>query len=185
MRALALISSKDMKTLCFTGHRPQKLPFGFNENDPRCIRLKAVLTEQIEKAINERGVQHFICGMALGVDMISAELVLNLKEKYPFITLECAIPCRYQSRKWPEDQRKRYYQIVRKSDLITIIRDTYTPECMFERNKYMVDKSDIIIGVCAGHSGRNSGTSQTLYLAKQKKIVIILVNPIDLLVKEF
>lgn len=174
-----------MKTLCFTGHRPQKLPFGFNENDERCIRLKTVLSETIETAIKERGVQHFISGMALGVDMFAAEIVLNLKEKYPQITLECAIPCRYQSRKWPEEYRKRYYQIARKSDLITIIKDYYTPECMFERNKYMIDKSDIIIGVCAGYPGRNSGTSQTLYLAKQKKIVIILVNPIDYKIEVF
>lgn len=136
-------------------------------------------------AILERGVQHFISGMALGVDMFSAEIVLNLKEKYPFITLECAIPCRFQCRKWSKEQQKRYYQIVRKSDLITIIKDEYTPECMKERNQYMVNKSDFIIAVCSPDAGRNSGTSQTLYLSKQKNISIILIEPTDLKVKEF
>ena len=28
------------KTCAFTGHRPQKLPFGFNEADERCTALK-------------------------------------------------------------------------------------------------------------------------------------------------
>lgn len=35
------------KTCCFTGHRPQSLPFGFNENDARCAALKKALREQI------------------------------------------------------------------------------------------------------------------------------------------
>lgn len=29
-----------MKTCAFTGHRPQNLPFGFNEEDERCVDLK-------------------------------------------------------------------------------------------------------------------------------------------------
>ena len=32
-----------MKTCIFTGHRPQNLPFGFNELDERCIQLKKEL----------------------------------------------------------------------------------------------------------------------------------------------
>lgn len=38
---------KKMKTCAFTGHRPQNLPFGFNEEDERCIDLKKTLREQI------------------------------------------------------------------------------------------------------------------------------------------
>ena len=31
------------KTCCFTGHRPDKLPWGTDESDPRCLALKARL----------------------------------------------------------------------------------------------------------------------------------------------
>ena len=31
------------KTCAFTGHRPQSLPFGFDESDKRCVRLKEIL----------------------------------------------------------------------------------------------------------------------------------------------
>lgn len=27
-------------TLCFTGHRSQKLPWGYNESDERCIDMR-------------------------------------------------------------------------------------------------------------------------------------------------
>lgn len=30
------------ETCCFTGHRPQSLPWGFNENDIRCKKMKKI-----------------------------------------------------------------------------------------------------------------------------------------------
>lgn len=59
-----------MKTCAFTGHRPQNLPFGFNEEDERCIDLKKTLREQIINLIENEGVTHFISGMAIGVEMV-------------------------------------------------------------------------------------------------------------------
>ena len=43
------------------------------------------------------------------VDMYAAEIVLALKEKYPQITLECAIPYERQAMRWPEALRNRYF----------------------------------------------------------------------------
>ena len=37
----------EMTTCAFTGHRPHRLPWRDNEDAPRCIALKEVLTEQI------------------------------------------------------------------------------------------------------------------------------------------
>lgn len=67
------------KTCAFTGHRPQSLPFGFDESDKRCTSLKSVMRDQIVALIENEGVTHFITGMALGVDMYAAEIVLDLK----------------------------------------------------------------------------------------------------------
>ena len=41
------------KVCCFTGHRMQSLPFGFNENDERCVKLKTVLKAEIIRLIEE------------------------------------------------------------------------------------------------------------------------------------
>ena len=105
---------KKMKTCAFTGHRPQNLPFGFNEEDERCIDLKKTLREQIINLIENEGVTHFISGMAIGVDMYAAEIVLGLKASYPGITLESAIPCESQAAKWSEALRDRYFDIASK-----------------------------------------------------------------------
>lgn len=80
-----------MKTVscAFTGHRPQILPFGFNETDSRCIALKRALHDQIINLIETNGVTHFISGMAIGVDMFAAEIVLDLKSIYSYHGVFC------------------------------------------------------------------------------------------------
>ena len=49
------------------------------------------MRDQIVALIENVGVTHFITGMALGVDIYAAEIVLDLKSKYPHITLELSL----------------------------------------------------------------------------------------------
>ncbi len=165
---------KEKKVCCFTGHRPQKLSFGFNEEDERCVQLKQAIMEQTEKLIIQCGVTHFIVGMALGVDIYSAEIVLLLKEKYPQITLECAIPCETQCEKWSEPMRDRYFDIVMSCDEETMLQRHYTKDCMQKRNQYMVDKSDYVIAVW---NGKPSGTGNTVRYAESKGKTVIRIRP--------
>lgn len=164
----------EAKTCCFTGHRLQSLPFRFNEQDERCIRLKQLLREEIERQIVEEGVTHFISGMAIGVDMYAAEIVLELKAKYPQITLESAIPCETQAVKWSSALRERYYMIASKCDKETLIQQRYTADCMHKRNRYMVDSSDTVIAVW---NGTPSGTGKTVRYAEEQKKTIVVINP--------
>lgn len=162
-----------MKTVCFTGRRPGKLPWGYNEADPRCIRLKETLAEKIKDAI-ENGATHFISGMALGVDMWAAELVISLKKSGMEITLEAAIPHKGQEAKWSLQNRQRYNSILKDCDLVTCLSEKYTYSCMMQRNKYMVDKSDKVIAVLDDFTG---GTGKTVLYARSKKrdIDIIMI----------
>ena len=152
------------KTCAFTGHRPQSLPFGFDESDKRCTSLKSVMRDQIVALIENEGVTHFITGMALGVDMYAAEIVLDLKSKYPHITLESAIPCETQAIKWSVASRERYYNIAAKCDKETMLQREYTPDCMDKRNRYMVDHADYILAVW---NGCPSGTGNTVRYANR------------------
>ena len=163
-----------MKTCAFTGHRPQNLPFGFNEEDERCINLKKTLREQIINLIENEGVTHFISGMAIGVDMYAAEIVLGLKASYPGITLESAIPCESQAAKWSETLRDRYFDIASKCDKETLIQTHYSPDCMDKRNRYMVDHADVLIAVW---DERPSGTGKTVNYALHQGKPVGVINP--------
>ena len=81
---VAVMSKLGMRehTCCFTGHRPEKLR----------ISEQAVIS-QLEAAIQDairEGYTTFISGMAKGVDIWGAELVLQ----YPQVRLVCAVPFR-------------------------------------------------------------------------------------------
>ena len=73
---------KVRKTCAFTGHRPKKLPWGYNETDVRCVALKVALERQIRSLVQE-GVTDFLSGMAEGIDLLAAEIVLNLRPNTP------------------------------------------------------------------------------------------------------
>ena len=167
-----IILSLNSTTCCFTGHRPQSLPWKFNEQDERCLRMKEKLRNEIIKAI-KNGYTTFISGMALGFDMICAEMVLELKKTFPRIKLIGAIPCKTQDKLWKEKDKQRYKSILEKLDGIRCIYDDYIgPECMLERNRFMINNSSLVIAL---FNGTNGGTKKTLdYANEQKKKVIIL-----------
>ena len=161
-------------TCCFTGHRPQSLPFRLNEKDKRCVALREKLKAKIEQLITEEKVTCFISGMALGIDQICAELVLELKEQHAKITLECAIPCEEQAIKWTEPQRDRYFWIAEQCDKETMLQHHYDKECMQKRNKYMVDNSQIVIAVW---NGKPSGTGNTVRYTQEQGKTVIVIDP--------
>lgn len=164
-----------MKKCCFTGHRPQSLPFRFDEQDERCVRLKSLLRKEIERQITESGVTAFISGMAIGVDMYAAEIVLELKAVYPELTLEAAVPCASQADKWSAAMQKRYRDILRRCDKTTLIQRDYDNDCMHKRNRYMVDSSDTVIAVW---NGRPSGTGKTVRYAVNQGKTVTVIDPV-------
>ena len=131
------------------------------------------LKDKIKLAINKYGITHFISGMAIGVDLDFAEIVLKLRNKYP-ISLECAIPCPNQTLKWNETDKLRYESILKSADKMHIISKKYTPECMLKRNRYMVDKSELLIAVF--NEIEQGGTWYTINYAKRENKLIEIID---------
>jgi len=159
---------------CFSGYRPEKLPWGTTEDDPRCIKLKDTILSHSEK-IHLSGIKHFICGMARGSDTYFCEAVFALRDRYPAITLEAAIPCEEQAANWREDELRRYDSLVGMCDYVTYVSHQYTRYCMQRRNRYMVDNSSVLLAV---HDGKRGGTSYTIKYAMRRDLEIIKIEPI-------
>ena len=153
----------------FTGHRPQKLPWGSREEDPRCRALKRLLDEAVAQAA-ERGFRTFLCGMALGCDTYFAEAVLKRRDADPSLRLEAVLPCPDQTDRWPEADRRRYETLLMRCDSLTVLEDAYSDGCMLRRNRAMVDRAGLLITVYDGSGG---GTGSTIQYARSRGVELL------------
>lgn len=143
----------------FTGHRPERLPWGADEQDARCAALKALLAREV-RALLARGCTQFLCGMARGCDLYFAEAVLAV----PGAPLTAMLPCPSQPDRWPQADRERYYRLLLRCSEVRLLEQTYSPGCMLRRNRAMVDAADALLTVFDGAEG---GTAATIRYARR------------------
>ena len=149
------------KTCCFTGHR--KTPAD------EYTTIQKRLEEEIVNFIHQ-GVMEFRAGGALGFDTMAATTVLKLKKSFPHIRLVLVLPCWEQPEKWNEKDQQLYAVIRAKADEIIYTSWLYHRDCMYKRNRRLVDGSDFCICYLTKTKG---GTAYTVNYAKQKGVKII------------
>ena len=133
-----------------------------------------ILKNHIEEAI-QNGYDTFLSGMALWFDMICTEIVLSFKQKYKDVKMVGVLPCKNQDAKWPESQKARYKKLLNQLDYIKCDNDYYVgPQCMIDRNHFMIDNSSLLIALFNGLPG---GTKSTIDYAKSKGKRIIIIKP--------
>ena len=159
-----------------TGHRPKSFPWKYNETAPDCVLLKETLAAQI-RLLADSGVTDWLSGMALGVDLWCAQIVLSLKEKNPALRLHCILPREGQEVKWPKAEQEQYHSILKRADEVVYVSRDYHPDCMLERNRYMVDRASILLAVYNGTY--RSGTAMTVRYAKEQGTKIMIIDPIS------
>lgn len=150
-----------LRRVCFTGHRPEKLNISEKE-------VKERLRVAIKKAIDD-GYVTFISGMARGVDMWAAEIVIEERKKNDNIKLICAPPYDGFEKSWSFLEKHRYNTILKKSDYIKYVCEHYSRQCFQIRNVWMVDHSARVI---AAYNGESGGTRNTISYAKNKGVEI-------------
>ena len=150
------------KSITFTGHRIIPLV--------RQEEVRARLTTTVAFAYKS-GMTRFYCGMALGVDMMAAEVVLSLKAKFPDIRLIAVVPFSGQSSQWAFSEQERYRQILAKTDKVVILSGNYFRGCLLRRNDYMLSHC---CGVIAYYDGKSQGgTSYTVRKAERMKMDVV------------
>ena len=149
------------QTCCFTGHRD--LP----QRDHAAIQKR--LESEITNLIHQ-GIRYFGAGGALGFDAMAAQAVLSLKEQHPQIKLILVLPCKNQTKDWPEKDIKIYDQILQQADKVVYVSENYDSDCMQKRNRHLVDGS----AVCLCYlTETKSGTASTVDYAKQQGLRIL------------
>ena len=149
-----------IKTCAFTGHRELEADFDVKK-----------LEENIELLI-KNGVKIFYNGGALGFDLIAAKIVLKLKNKYDIKLITC-VPFYGQEKYFSSAQKEVYNKILKASDEVIILSDTYYKGCFLRRNDYMIENADYLIAYLKKSVGGTAYTVNKFRAQKGDKILFI------------
>ena len=156
---------KRKRRCCFTGHRPEKLRMCETE-------AKQALATAIDAALMA-GKRTFISGMARGVDIWAAELVLQRRTADSSIHLICAVPHPGFEKRWSIQWQRRYQAVLQKADLIREITPVFSMGSYQARNQWMVDRSSLVIAVFNGERG---GTKNTIDYAVAHGVEVAMID---------
>ncbi|MGN0747291.1 MAG: SLOG family protein [Aristaeellaceae bacterium] len=148
-------------TVCFTGHRHIAAEASGN--------LAARLGQALEKLYG-RGYRDFLSGGALGFDLMAAESVLALRHAHPDARLIMVLPCGNQTRRWPDEDCRRYESILYAADETRVLSASYYEGCMQVRNRHMVDHSALCVCYMVVPRG---GTLSTVSYALKEAVPVI------------
>lgn len=133
------------------------------------LQLNKRLDQTIQLLVDE-GIRYFGTGGALGFDTMAAQAVLRAREHNPQIKLILVLPCKDQTRGWREKDIETYESIKKTANKVTHISVEYTRDCMFKRNRHLVDNS----GVCVAYlTEATGGTAYTVDYAKKQGVRVI------------
>jgi uncharacterized phage-like protein YoqJ len=147
--------------VCFTGHR--------NIARSAAIQLPSLL-DRVLTGLCEQGATVFRAGGAMGFDTVAALKVLEMKERYPHVRLELILPCRNQTEYWEETAVRTYQYILGRADSHRFLFDSYVDGCMQERDRRLVDGSNVCVAYCNRSRG---GTAYTFAYALRAGVEVI------------
>ena len=158
-------TEKRMHRACFTGHRPEKL-----------TRHEEVIKKDLEKEIRQAvadGLNVFITGMARGVDIWAAQIVLQLRGEGHGVRLICACPYDGFESGWSQEWQRQYKEILSAADLVKYVCGGYSRSCFQIRNEWMVNHSARVITV---FNGEKSGTKNTIDSALRQNVPVEFIK---------
>lgn len=130
-----------MKILHVTGYKSMEMGI-FKESDPRVQFIKEAVRKRLLGFIEE-GLEWVILSGQMGVELWTAELVLDLKEDYD-IQLALFPPFENQDKRWPENLQLKYEEITMLADFYKPLYegDYKGPYQFREKNRWFAEKSD-------------------------------------------
>lgn len=129
------------------GQNPMRFPWGFDEEDDRCRKLKIELAQQI-MALRQNGVSQFLTACDCGVGLYAAELVNGLRETTDQdLMLFCYTPHEEQATKWAPYLRERYFTMLEKCTLISAVCEVGAPDAQLHAYKKIIDLADVMLAV--------------------------------------
>ena len=128
------------------GQAPMRFPWGFDEEDKFCSKMKMELAQQI-MVLRQRGVSQFLTACDCGVGLYAGEIVNGLRTTDRDLILICYIPHEEQATKWAPYLRERYFTMLEKCTLISAVCEVGAPDAQMQAYKKIIDLADVVLAV--------------------------------------
>lgn len=181
VRSAIVSNSTTVKSCCFSGHRPKY--FGSYDLQDEVYRP---LIDRVDKEVDymiENGVNTFLSGGALGIDMVAFWVVEKKKKENPDIRNILCLPYCIQGDNWSKKDRDWLSRMKSRADEVIMVDELdkyrvgksgkYSSFKLQKRNEYMVDNSEYMIAVW---NGKPSGTKNCIDYAIKNGSTIKTIN---------
>ncbi|MBL1208271.1 SLOG family protein [Geminocystis sp. GBBB08] len=142
-----------------TGHRNIK------SNETNIKGINQLIDFALKKNVTE-----FLVGMARGADLLFAEQLIARNLKWTAI-----IPCHNHIKLWNYADKQRFDKIISKTENQIILSPYYESHVMIERNLWMLERSQLCIGIY--DELEKGGTAFTINTALNKNLFVCYFNP--------
>lgn len=169
-----------MKIMFVTGYKPMELNL-FKPDDERITYIKEAIKKRLIPFIEE-GLEWVIISGQMGVELWTADVILDdLKDHYD-IQLGVIPPFENQESRWPEPLQMQYQEMLMTADFYQpLYKGDYKGPFQFRaKNKWLIDKSDACLILL---DEENHGSNRYFYEEAQqteKDYPIYLITPADL-----
>ena len=156
------------------GQNPMRFPWGFDEEDESCTKLKMELAQQI-MVLRQSGVSQFLVACDCGVGLYAAEIVNGLRTTDRDLMLLCYVPHEEQATKWAPYLRERYFTMLEGCTHISAVCPVGTPDAQLQAYRQIIDLADVLLCVSDTDAPAASGAEDTAlaYALAQKPVLVL------------
>ena len=159
------------------GQHPMRFPWGFDEEDESCGKMKMELAQQI-MVLRQNGVSQFLVACDCGVGLYAAEIINGLRTTDHDLMLLCYTPHEEQATKWAPYLRERYFDVLEKCTYISAVCEVGAPDAQLQAYKKIIDLADVVLAVYDRDTPpTGSAEDSALVYAMARKPVWVLGPP--------
>lgn len=123
-----------------------RFPWGFDEEDDRCRKLKIELAQQI-MVLRHGGVSQFLVACDCGVGLYAAEIINGLRMSDHDLMLICCTPHEEQSTKWAPYLRERYSDMLINCTCMSAVCEVGAADAQLRAYRQIIDLADVVLDV--------------------------------------
>ena len=161
------------------GQHPLRFPWGFDEEDASCAKMKMELAQQI-MVLCQEGVSQFLVACDCGVGLYAAEIVNGLRMTDRDLMVLCYTPHEDQATKWAPYLRERYFDMLTVCTYLSAVCEVGTPDAQLQAYKKIIDLADVVLAVYDRDTpATGSAEGRALIYAEGQHKPLLMLHPTE------